>query len=88
MATPTSGVNRWLTLRWGTSSPDGPVQPRRAILFDGHNENEALRVVEYGHYVIEVTGDGPGALTIWIDGQRVETRVYGIWEWKASLSKR
>ncbi len=82
MATPTSGINRWLTLRWGTSSPGDPIQPHRSILFDQHNENEALGVVEYGHYVIEATGDAPGALTIWIDGQRVETRVYGIWEWK------
>lgn len=57
------------------------MQPRRALLFDEHTENEALRVVEYGHYVIEATAEAPGALTIWIDGERVETRVYGIWEW-------
>ncbi len=81
MAIPTSGVNRWLTLRWGTISPGGPIQPCKPILFNERSENEALRVVEYGHYVIEVTGEAPGALTIWIDGERKETRVYGIWEW-------
>jgi predicted component of viral defense system (DUF524 family) len=82
MATPTSGVNRWLTIRWDAITPGGPIQPRKPILFDEGSENEALRVVEYGHYVIEVTKEAPGAVTIWIDGDRVETRVYGIWQWK------
>lgn len=82
MATPTSGVNHWLTIRWDTIKPGEPIQPRNPILFDEGSENEALRVVEYGHYVIEVTKEAPGAMTIWIDGIRVETRVYGIWQWK------
>lgn len=82
MATPTSGVNRWLTIRWDTLSPGGSIQPSKPILFDEGSENEALWVVEYGHYVIEVTKEAPGAVTIWIDGNRVETRVYGIWQWK------
>ncbi len=82
MATLPSGVNRWLTLRWGTSSPGEPIQPRKPILFDEGSENEALHVVEYGHYVLEVTGEAPRAVTIWVDGSRLETRIYGIWEWK------
>ena len=82
MATPISGVNRWLTLRWGTTSPGESIQPRKPILFDARSENEALKVVEYGHYVIEVTSAAPGAVTIWIDRNRLETTIYGIWAWK------
>lgn len=69
-------------MRWGTDNPGEPIQPRNPILFDESDENAALWVVEYGHYVIEVTTEAPGALTLWIDGVRMETRHYGIWEWK------
>ncbi len=82
MATPTSGVNHWLTLRRDTSRPGAPIESRNPILFDEGNENEALDVVEYGHYMIEATNAVPGALTLWIDGERIETRISGFWQWK------
>ena len=83
MAIPTSGVNHWLTMRRDTIRPGAPVKSRNPILFDEGSENKALGVVEYGHYVIEATNVVPGALTLWIDGERIETRISGFWQWKA-----
>lgn len=70
-------------MRRDTIRPGAPIASRNPILFDEGSENKALGVVEYGHYVIEATNVVPGALTLWIDGERIETRISGFWQWKA-----
>jgi hypothetical protein len=81
MATPRSGVNRWLKISWRPKDPGDRPDFKGLIQFDEHGENEALGLVEYGFYQIEVTNGAPRTLALWMDGQPMETRVYGTWNW-------
>lgn len=69
MATPTSGVNRWLTVN------------KRSVSFVEGTENAALNVLEYTENTIEITSEAPKQLSLWIDGQKLKTAHYGIWNW-------
>ncbi|HEY1353695.1 MAG TPA: DUF2357 domain-containing protein [Ktedonobacteraceae bacterium] len=69
MATPASGVNRWLTING---------QP---VSFDAGTENAVLSILEYAQNTIEITGDAPAHIALWIDGQQLRTAHYGIWNW-------
>jgi predicted component of viral defense system (DUF524 family) len=82
MATPVSGVDRWLTLHLSPSRPNGPVAKSKPILFGAHTENAELNVLEFRYYTIKATSAAPRELAIWIDGKRQNTAITGIWEWK------
>src|SRR5579883_331913 len=70
MAIPISGVNRWLTLN------------RRPVSFDQGSENARLNVLEYSENTFEITHDAPNRLSLWIDGEKLQTARYGIWTWR------
>jgi hypothetical protein len=70
MATPTSGVNRWLTIN------------SRPVSFDANTQNAALNILEYAENTIRITRDAPDRLALWIDGEKLQTARYGIWTWR------
>lgn len=70
MATQVSGVNRWLTLNG---------EPLR---FHPVSENLAAGAEEYGYNNLRLTRSAPDGLTIWVDGEQLETEIYGRWTWR------
>lgn len=69
MATPASGVDRWLTVN------------NRPVSFAEKTENAALNILEYSENVIQITKEAPAQIALWIDGRRQKTAHYGIWNW-------
>jgi predicted component of viral defense system (DUF524 family) len=71
MATPISGVDRWLTVN------------KRPLSFQPGNENETLDIAEYSTNTIRITDVAPDEIVLSLDGQRLETERYGLWTWRA-----
>jgi hypothetical protein len=69
MATPVSGVNRWLTLN------DEP------LLFDAGSENLDAGAQEYQYSHFRITEEAPDDLEIRIEGELLQTERYGRWIW-------
>src|SRR5579883_3277548 len=70
MATPISGASRWLTING------------RGVSFETNTENAALNILEYAENTIRITRDAPDRLSLWIDGEKLQTARYGIWTWR------
>ncbi|WP_170143042.1 DUF2357 domain-containing protein [Thermosporothrix hazakensis] len=70
MATPISGVNRWLTIN------------QKPLRFHPEDENEGLAIREFSTNYIRLTNEAPAQVTIVIDGEELQTARYGIWQWK------
>lgn len=69
MATQASGVNRWLTLNG------------KPLRFDSGSDNLDAGAMEYGYNQIRLTRAAPDDLEIRIDGEPLETEIYGRWTW-------
>lgn len=69
MATPVSGVNDWLTLNDASLS------------FDVGSTNLHADVQEYHQSYFRITTEAPDDITIYIDGELLETERYGRWYW-------
>src|SRR5579885_2369956 len=70
MATPTSGVNRWLTIN------------SRPVSFEANTQNAAPNILKYAENTSRSTRDAPDRLALWIDGEKLQTARYGIWTWR------
>jgi len=70
MATQVSGVNGWLRLN------------HTQLLFGPKEENLDAQVEENKENSLRVTPKAPEDLQIYIDGERLETEVYGRWLWR------
>lgn len=70
MDTPASGVSRWLTLNG------------RPLAFGPEAENLDAAVQEYADNRFELRPGAPRDVAVWVDGQPLETAVYGRWLWR------
>ncbi|GHO82283.1 DUF2357 domain-containing protein [Dictyobacter formicarum] len=69
MDTQVSGVNNWLTIN------GNPLN------FEQGTENQALEIGEYRENTIRLTSHGPDDTVIFIDDQKLETAIRGVWTW-------
>lgn len=69
MATPVSGVNKWLTLNG------------RPLDFSVSADNLAANATERTDNALRITRSAPDHLEIRVDGERLETERYGFWTW-------
>ncbi len=70
MVTQASGVSRWLTLNG---------QPLR---FGPDEENLEAEVKEFGLNTFRLTAGAPDDVTIRVEGNFLDTAVYGRWLWR------
>lgn len=70
MVIPASGADNWLTLNG------------KPLSFQAGNDNSTIGAVEYPPNMIRATQNAPDWLEIWIDGEKLETELYGRWYWR------
>ena len=67
MVTPVSGAKGWLSIQG------------RLIFCRPGDENQQLDLHEYGSYIIKTTPHAPEEVSLFLDGEKVETEHYGLW---------
>ena len=67
MDTPVSGANSWLSIQG------------RLIFCSPDNENHQLDIHEYGSYTIKTTPYAPEDVSLFLDGEMIESEHYGLW---------
>ncbi len=70
MAILTSGANNWLTING------------KPLRFQENDENLHVRAIEKQRNLLRVAPGAPGPLEIFIDGELLDTAVYGFWYWR------
>jgi len=70
MATPISGADIWLTING------------KPLRFQENDENLHVRAMEKQRNFLRVTPSAPNPLEIFIDGELLDTAVYGYWYWR------
>ena len=70
MAIPTSGADVWLTING------------KPLRFQENDENLHVHASEKERNLLKVTPNAPGPLEILVDGELLDTAVYGYWYWR------
>jgi hypothetical protein len=70
MATPTSGADVWLTING------------KPLRFQANDENLHVHASEKERNLLKITPNAPAELEIFIDGEVLDTAVYGYWYWR------